>query len=83
MHTAGLWGGIATGIFGEHSLQAQLIGSLVIPAWSFGTRFILFTALKAIGYLRVTAEEENVGLDISEHGMQAYSPAMAGAGGRT
>jgi ammonia channel protein AmtB len=44
--------------------------------------FILFSALKAVGFLRVGAEEESVGLDISEHGMQAYSPAVAGAGGR-
>ncbi len=79
---AGLWGGIATGIFGGHPLQAQLIGSFVIAAWSFGTMFILFSVLKAVGFLRVSSEEEAVGLDISEHGMQAYSPAVAGAGGR-
>jgi Amt family ammonium transporter len=80
---AGLWGGIATGIFGEgHSLQPQLIGSLVIAAWSFGTMFVLFSVLKAIGFLRVSAEDESVGLDISEHGMQAYGPAVVGAGGR-
>lgn len=80
---AGLWGGIAVGIFAEeHSLQTQIIGSVVIAAWSFGTMFILFSVLRAIGFLRVGAEEETVGLDISEHGMQAYSPAVAGAGGR-
>jgi Amt family ammonium transporter len=79
---AGIWGGIAAGIFGGHDLATQLIGSLVIPLWSFSTMFLLFAALKAVGYLRVSEEEEAVGLDISEHGMQAYSPAVAGAGGR-
>ena len=44
--------------------------------------FILFSVLKAIGFLRVNAAEESVGLDISEHGMQAYGPAVVGAGGR-
>ena len=33
---------------------------------------VLFYGLKAIGLLRVGAEEEYAGLDISEHGMHAY-----------
>ena len=40
----------------------------------------VFLALKAIGVLRVSAEEEQAGLDVSEHGMQAY-PSDAIAGG--
>jgi len=64
----GVWGGIATGIFGDYDLGVQILGSLVIPAWAFGTMFILFTVLKKMGMLRVTREEELAGLDISEHG---------------
>jgi len=70
---AGIWGGIATGIFGGHPMQAQLIGSLVIPAYAFVSMFIVFAVLKAVGFLRVSEQEEQVGLDISEHGMQAYT----------
>ncbi len=79
----GIWGGLATGFFGGHPIQAQVIGSLVIPLWSFVTMFILFSVLKAVNFLRVSEEEEQLGLDISEHGMQAYGPAiMSGAGQR-
>ena len=52
----------------------QLAGSIVIPIYAFVTMFILFSVLKAAGQLRVSAEEEKMGLDISEHGMQAYTP---------
>ncbi|MBX3441360.1 MAG: ammonium transporter [Planctomyces sp.] len=69
----GLWGGIATGIFGaEKDLKVQLIGSAAIIAWAFITMAIVFFTLKAIGLLRVPPEEEIEGLDMVEHGMSAY-----------
>ncbi len=68
----GIWGGIATGIFGDHPLGAQIVGSLVIPAWAFVTMLGLFGLLRAVGFLRVTPEEERIGLDLTEHGMPAY-----------
>ena len=64
----GVWGGIATGIFGDHDLMIQILGSVVIPAWAFITMFILFTILKKTGMLRVSREHEIEGLDLSEHG---------------
>ena len=64
----GIWGGIATGIFGAHALGVQILGSVVIPIWAFVTMYILFTVLKKSGMLRVTREEELAGLDIVEHG---------------
>ncbi len=70
---AGIWGGLAAAIFGGHSPVAQIIGSIVIPAWAFLTCFALFSALKAIGQLRVSPEEEEIGLDLTEHGAAAYS----------
>ena len=68
----GIWGGIATGIFGDYSLGTQILGSVVIPLWSFGTMIVVFSILKAMGALRVSPEDELRGLDISEHGMHAY-----------
>jgi Amt family ammonium transporter len=74
----GAWGGIATGIFGEgKNLVTQIIGTGVYCAWGFFTLLIVFFALKAVGMLRVSKEEEQTGLDISEHGMHAY-PADRG-----
>ncbi len=72
----GMWGGIATGIFGDYNLVTQVIGSVVIPLWAFGTMTLLFLGLKAIGILRVTPEDEAAGLDITEHGMHAYPPSL-------
>ena len=54
-------------------MVAQLIGSLVIPAWAFVTMFTVFYVLKLAGFLRVSPEEETLGLDVSEHGMRAYT----------
>jgi Amt family ammonium transporter len=64
----GVWGGIATGIFGDYDLGVQILGSLVIPAWAFCTMFLLFMVLKKLGILRVSREHELAGLDLSEHG---------------
>jgi len=70
----GVWGGIATGIFGaDTDIVTQIIGSTVIPAWAFFTMLPLFLGLKAFGMLRVDADEEVAGLDMVEHGMAAYS----------
>ncbi len=85
----GVWGGIATGIFGTSIpegatrmgyISIQVQSTLVICAWAFTTMFILFQILKAIGLLRVSAEEEIEGLDMCEHGMPAY-PAGSGVTG--
>ena len=70
----GIWGGIATGIFGGHPLGAQIVGSIAIPIWAFVTAFVLFSVLKGMGILRVSPEEEEMGLDLSEHGSGAYTP---------
>lgn len=75
----GVWGGVATGIFSvnaEHSLVTQIIGSVAIPLWAFATMAVLFLALKAVGILRVSPEDEAAGLDVSEHGMHAYPPQL-------
>jgi len=64
----GVWGGIATGIFGAHALGVQILGSIVIPVWAFVTMFLLFFILKQTGVLRVSRGDELAGLDIAEHG---------------
>ena len=69
----GVWGGLAAWIFGGQPMLAQITGSVVIPLWSFGTMMLLFGALKALKMLRVSPEEELRGLDIGEHGEEAYS----------
>lgn len=75
----GIWGCMAIGILPNTHLESestsfmiQLIGTLSICGWSFLTMLVLFGAMKAMGILRVSPEEEQAGLDVSEHGMQAY-----------
>lgn len=69
----GVWGGLAGWIFGGAPMVAQIVGSIVYPVWAFVTMFILFSILKAVGMLRVSPEEEMRGLDIGEHGEEAYN----------
>ena len=72
----GIWGTLAVGIFGgaDFSLFTQLMGVLAYGAIAFPVALLVFTALKfsPLG-LRVSEKEEIVGLDIGEHGMEAYS----------
>ena len=85
----GIWGGLATGIFGlampevdgvaltrVQYIGVQALSTAIICAWAFCTMFALFYVLKLLGILRVSPEEEQAGLDISEHGMHAYPPSL-------
>ncbi|MEM8924464.1 MAG: ammonium transporter [Actinomycetota bacterium] len=54
----------------------QLIGGVVIGIFVFVAAGIMFFGLKTAGLLRVSAEEEQAGLDISEHGSPGYGPDL-------
>ena len=66
-----------TGLFyggGFHLLGIQLFGMLSVIAWTAVTITITFVIIKAIFGLRVTEEEEIIGLDATEHGLpSAYA----------
>ncbi len=64
----GLFFGGGLGLF-----WAQLLGVAAVFAWCMVTGFILFALIKAVIGLRVSREEELRGLDIGEHGNEAYS----------
>ena len=71
----GIWGTLAVGIFSfnpEHTLVTQLIGVLAYGATTFGLTLLIFWILKMLVGLRVPRDEELKGLDIGEHGMEAY-----------
>ena len=72
----GLWGTLAVGIFGAKAgleqLWIQLYGTLAIGAFTFIFAFALMYILKVTTGIRVSEEEEAVGLDIAEHEMSAY-----------
>ncbi|MCI8484685.1 MAG: ammonium transporter [Lachnospiraceae bacterium] len=59
---------------GFHQLGLQLLGVAAVAVWTIVTITIAFLAIKATVGLRVTEEEEIVGLDATEHGIaSAYS----------
>jgi ammonium transporter, Amt family len=53
-------------------LWYQVLGIVVVFAFVFSLSFLTFWAIKKTYGLRVSAEEEEAGLDISEHGMYGY-----------
>lgn len=72
----GIWGTLAVGLFSfnpDHTFITQLIGVLAYGLVCFPAAIILFTMLKKTIGIRVSKEVEALGLDISEHGMEAYA----------
>ena len=71
----GTWGGIAAGIFGAKafgglggvSLQAQLIGTTMGVVWALLGGIVVYGLLKATMGIRLSAEEEFEGADLSIH----------------
>lgn len=66
-----------TGLFyggGFHQLGIQTVGFLAVAAWTAVTITVTFLIIKALIGLRVSEEEEIIGLDSCEHGIpSAYS----------
>ena len=85
----GIWGGIATGIFTQKSINpvarwdglifgdyhlfvAQIVGIIITIAVAVVGTLICVAIVRVFTPLRVSVREEQVGLDISEHGESAY-----------
>ncbi len=69
----GVWGTLAVGIWGRgKSFSTQLIGVVAYGVVCVIAALIFFGLVRALMGLRVSAEEELSGLDIGEHGMEAY-----------
>jgi len=85
----GFWGVFATGLFsatdyaygsgpglfygGGNALGCACVFLLATIAWVGGLSFLMFFSLKKMGILRVSAEMEAAGMDVSKHGGGAYS----------
>lgn len=78
----GVWGTLAVGLFakqgglfyggGFHQLGIQALGVAAFAVWTVATTLVLFLVLKHTVGLRVSEEEEKIGLDLVEHGSSAY-----------
>lgn len=73
----GIWGTLAVGVFGVKAggkqFLVQLAGIAIIGVFCLLTSFVILFVLKKTLGLRVSAREEKEGLDIHEHGMNAYA----------
>jgi len=73
----GVWGTLAVGIFGNmagiQQFFIQLAGVSIVGGFSVLSAFIILFILKKTIGLRVDTEEELKGLDLMEHGMDAYA----------
>jgi Amt family ammonium transporter len=85
----GTWGALATGLFASKvvnpaganglldgnpmQLLIQAAAVAVTIVFAGGVTFVVATLIKRFMGLRVTTNEEEVGLDISEHGEPAYA----------
>ena len=58
---------------GTELLITQLIGVVVVFVWAFSLGFLLFKLIKKTVGVRVSKEEEEKGLDITEHGEEIYN----------
>jgi len=71
----GIWGTLAVAFFGDgdFSFMTQLYGAVLVSAFAFLFALVVFIVLKSMmGGVRVSDEEEERGLDISEHGQESY-----------
>jgi Amt family ammonium transporter len=85
----GVWGALATGLFASKAVNPagadglfygnpmqfliQLLTVVVVSVFAFGVTFGMTKLLHRWMGLRVSASEEEVGLDLSEHGERAYA----------
>jgi Amt family ammonium transporter len=84
---SGMWGSLATGLFASatiygvnglffgnmHQFLVQALAVAVVAAFAFAGSFALMKAIDKITPLRVSPEEEEKGLDQTQHGEDAYS----------
>jgi len=70
----GVWGTVAVGIFSsEYSVLCQLTGALATFAFIGVGAFVICKIVDAVIGLRVSENDEIIGLDISEHAMESYA----------
>jgi Amt family ammonium transporter len=69
------WNGVADGLFYGDAGQfwSQVVAALVTPAYAFVMTFILLKLVGAVMPLRVTEHDEAMGMDVIQHGEEAYA----------
>ncbi len=86
---AGIWGSLAVALFGDldaigtgltrsQQVLVQFEGIVVCALWSFCIGYLALRLLSHLIQLRVSAEDEEQGLNVSEHGAHTYLSDLLG-----
>jgi len=69
------WNGVADGLFYGDAAQLghQALAALVTPLYAFGMTYVLLRAMSLFTALRTSEDEEAVGMDVVQHGEEAYA----------
>ncbi len=70
--TVGIWGIMATPLSGAGAFGTQALGALIIFGWVFITSYIVLKTLDSLVGIRASEEDEELGLDKAEIGIEAY-----------
>ncbi len=86
---SGFWGALATGLFATTAINAaggngafygnpkqlliQLIAAVAVAAYAFAGSYLILKVMNLFTSLRVSREEEHAGLDLTQHGEEAYN----------
>ncbi|MEH6549837.1 MAG: ammonium transporter [Pseudomonadales bacterium] len=76
---AGIWGTLAVGLYGDldilgtglsrmEQIGVQLVGIVTCGVWTFGVTFVVLKLVNRLYPLRVSADQEVMGLNLAEHG---------------
>ena len=69
------WNGVADGaLYGDTAqLGHQVVAALATPAYAFAMTFVLLKVVGAFTSLRASAHDEALGMDVTQHGEEAYA----------
>src|SRR6187549_2236070 len=69
------WSGGAKGLIDGHPAQVvtQVASVLIVLAYSGGATFVILKLLAVVMPLRITVRDEKLGLDVADHGEEAYT----------
>ena len=69
------WSGGANGLIAGHPAQVltQMASVLIVLAYSGGATFVILKLLALVMPLRIAGRDEKLGLDVSDHGEEAYT----------
>jgi ammonium transporter, Amt family len=56
----------------KRQFVTQLLGATLCAVWAFGATYVVFRVVNKVKNMRVSAEVELEGLDVTESGMHAY-----------